>query len=270
MKGCLDDLKHLISQCSFLDCWLSWAPFYFLIGQLKKKKQKTKEWETLRVKKPKSFLNATKLGLVFKSLQRYSWINLHVPNSAAPILSGSTENRNRVRTAVFGFLQLQTFVKMKDILTRAQNSKQSSHTQVEKKNLCESWQTGHTQLWKYALMYTLPFFLLLCMCCPPHQADHFIKLNWFGYACRVLKGMYILKVIHFGYAPVAVKGTDGGMRWLRCLGHISCLEKVFQQRVLYATLNFQDVTVSVNKLFECIKFTPRWRKKYTTFFFFFF
>lgn len=108
-------------------------------------------------------------------------------------------------------------------------------------------------------------FLWLCMCCPPHHTHHFIKLNWFGCACRVWKGTNILKVIHFGYAPVAVKGTDGGMRWLRCLGHIGCLEKVFQQRFLYATLIFQDVSVSVNKHFECIMFTSRWRKKYTPF-----
>lgn len=56
-------------------------------------------------------------------------------NSAASVLSGSTENTHRVRTAVFGFLyiQLQTFVKMKNILNRAQNSKQNSHTQPVRK-----------------------------------------------------------------------------------------------------------------------------------------
>lgn len=69
--------------------------------------------------------------------------------------------------------------------------------------------------------------------------------------------MSILKVIRFGCAPVAVEGTDGGMRRLRCLGHVSCLEKVFQQRFRYATLNFQDVTVIENTLFEYSKFTPR-------------
>lgn len=95
---------------------------------------------------PKPFSNATKLGLVFlfEVLQQYSRINLHVPNSAAHILSGVTENTHRVRTAVFGSLQLQTFVKMKDTLSRAQNSKQSSHTQAVEKHVCESWQTGHT------------------------------------------------------------------------------------------------------------------------------
>lgn len=108
-------------------------------------------------------------------------------------------------------------------------------------------------------------FLWLCMCYPPHHTHHFIKLNWFGCACRVWKGMNILKVFHFGCAPVAVKGTDGGMPWLWCLGHTGCLEKVFQQRFLYATLIFQDVTVTVNKHFECIMFTPRWRKEQAPF-----
>lgn len=213
---------------------------------------------------PKSFLNATKLGLVFKSVQQYSWINLHVLNSAASVLSGSTENTHRVRTAVFGFLyiQLQTFVKMKNILNRAQNSKQNLHTQPvrKKKKVRILANLAHTGLKMHSDAHNV-LLLSFCVCYFPHQADHFIKPNWFGYACRFLKGMLILKVIHFGYAPVAVKGTDGGMWWLWCLGHISCLEKVFQQRFLCATLNFQDVTVSVNKLFQRIKFTPRWRNK---------
>jgi len=156
---------------------------------------------------------------------------------------------------------------MKDLLNRAQNSKQSSHSQARKKNLV--WipaNRTHAAL-EIGSDVHIALFSLLCVCCPPHQADHFIKLNWFDYACRVLKGGHILKVIRSGYAPAAAKGTDGGMRWLRCLGHISCLEKVFQQRFLYATLNFQDVTVSVSKLFEHIKFTLRWRKKVHFWFF---
>lgn len=157
---------------------------------------------------------------------------------------------------------------MKDTLNRAQNSKQSSHTQAVEKNACESWQTGQAQLWKFTLMYTSPF-LWLCMCYPPHHTQHFIKLSWFGCACRVWKGMNILKVIHSGCAPVAVKGADGGMPRLRCLGHIGWLEKVFQQRFLYAAFIFQDVSVSVNKHFERIMFTPRWRKKSTLLFVFF-
>lgn len=161
----------------------------------------------------------------------------------------------------FGSLQLQTFVKMKDTLNRAQNSKQSSHTQAVEKDVCESWQTAHT-LW-----CTHCPFSWLSLCCPPHHTLPFIELSWFGCACRVWKG-WTSQTIHFGCAPLAVKGADGRMPCLPCLGHISCPEKVFQQRFHYATFIFQDVRVSVNKHFEGILFTPTWRRKKCTPFYF--
>lgn len=56
-------------------------------------------------------------------------------------------------------------------------------------------------------MHTLSSFsLFLCMSSFAHQAGYFIKPNWFGCACRVLKAYtYTLKAIHFGNAPVAVR-----------------------------------------------------------------
>lgn len=89
-KAALMILNTWSQQCSFLDCWLSLA--HFLISSASGEKKKKERKETLWVKMSKSFLNATKLQLVFlfKKLQQYAWIGLHVPNSAALVLSGST------------------------------------------------------------------------------------------------------------------------------------------------------------------------------------
>lgn len=94
-KAALMILNTWSQQCSIWDCWLGLT--HFLVHQLKQK-------ETLWVRIPKWFSNASELVFLFKSLQQASWINLHVPNSAAQIFSGSNEDAHRVRTAVFDSL----------------------------------------------------------------------------------------------------------------------------------------------------------------------
>lgn len=245
-------------QCSFLDCWLSLA--HFLICQLKR--MKLCEWRWLN-----HFWMPQNLGMVF------FW---RVCNSMHELL------------CMYQILQLQfSLVALKiqgkdssvwllltlNISNNERHLKQGSEFKV--KFTKPSWKKEfmwilakrtHTAPEISSDVHTALFYCSACVALLT-RLNTSLNWTWFGYACRVLKGMHILKITHFGYAPVAVKGTDGGMRWLWCLGHISCLEKVFQQRFLYATLNFQDVTVSVNKLFEFIKFTPRWIEKCTLFFF---
>lgn len=165
---------------------------------------------------PKSYSNATKFGLVFlfKSLQQYSWINLQVPNSAGAKFcsSGSLWYHWKYTQSKDGGIWLPP-TSTSNICENERHLKQGS----EFKANFTYWSWKKQFVWILAnRTYTaleirsdvhIALFLLLCVCCPPHQADHFIKLNWFGYACSVLKGMHVPDVIRFGYAPVAVKGT---------------------------------------------------------------